>query len=93
MDDSWLYAARGRVPVTVTVVVEQPLAKEQVGFNIYYEAVDGYRTTPWQWVEAGTGWRTYRIPLNDVSFTNRNGYDFRLNAKGSRQDVWVAPVR
>ncbi len=55
--------------VTVTVEVEAPSGKEQVGFNIYYDAVDGYRTTPWQWVEPGMGWRTYRIALNGVSFT------------------------
>jgi hypothetical protein len=44
-------------------------------------------------VEAGEGWRKYRVVLGDGSFTNRNGYDFRINAKGSKQDLWVASVR
>jgi len=94
VDDSWLYGARERLRVAVTVEVEAPAAgKEVVGFNLYYDAVDGYRTTPWQWVDGGGGWRTYRVVLEGVSFTNRNGYDFRINAKGSHQDLWVASVK
>ena len=34
-----------------------------------------------------TGWL-----LPDVSFANRNGYDFRINAQGSRGDLWVSSV-
>ena len=94
MDDSWLYLARGRVPVAITIEAESPTTgPKEVGFNIYYEAVNGYRTTPWQWVESGGGWRTYRVVLNDVSFSNRNGYDFRINAKGSRENLWIASVK
>jgi len=93
VDDSWLYFARGRVPVTVTIEAHSCSAgPKKVGFNIYYDATDGYRATKWQWVEAGEGWRTYRVVLPDVSFTNRNGYDFRINAQGSSQDLWVSSV-
>ena len=93
VDDSWLYFVRGRVPVTVTIeahACEQ--GAQRIGFNLYYDSVDGYRASKWQWVEPGSGWKTYRIVLPDASFTNRNGYDFRINAQGSRNDLWVSSV-
>lgn len=94
VDDRWLYHAQGRVPVAITIEYEAARRGEQwIGFNLYYDSVTGYRSTPWHWVEPGEGWRTYRVALDDVSFTNRNGYDFRINAKGSRQDLWVKSVR
>lgn len=94
IDDRWLYFARGKTPVAVTLECEASRrGPERIGFNLYYDAVAGYRSTPWQWVEAGEGWRKYRVVLSDGSFTNRNGYDFRINAKGSKQDLWVASVR
>ena len=93
VDDRWLYFARGKTPVAITVEYEASRTGEnKLGFNLYYDSVTGYRATPWQWAEAGEGWRTYRLVLDDVSFTNRNGYDFRINAKGSKQDLWVAAV-
>ena len=94
VDDRWLYFARGRAPVAITVEYgASHQGENRIGFNLYYDSVRGYRATPWHWVEVGEGWRTYRIVLDDVSFTNRNGYDFRINAKGSKQDLWVASVR
>jgi hypothetical protein len=94
VDDRWLYFAQGKTPVAITVEYEASrTGKERIGFNLYYDAITGYHATPWHWVEAGEGWRTYRFVLEDVSFTNRNGYDFRINAKGSKQDLWVASVR
>jgi hypothetical protein len=93
VDDSWLYFARGRVPVTVTIEAHAcSTGPQRIGFNIHYDSIDGYRATKWQWVEAGEGWHTYRVVLPDASFTNRNGYDFRINAQGSRQDLWVSSV-
>ncbi len=93
VDDRWLYFARGKTPVSVTVECDGSfLGKQKLGFNIMYDSVSGYRFTPWQWVEAGAGWRRYRFLLEDVNFANRNGYDFRINAKGSKQDLWVASV-
>jgi len=93
VDDRWLYFARGKTPVAIIVEYEASRTGEnKIGFNLYYDSVIGYRSTPWHWVEAGEGWHTYRIVLDDVSFTNRNGYDFRINAKGSKQDLWVASV-
>jgi len=92
-DDRWLYFAQGKTPVSVTVECDGSfLGKQKLGFNIMYDSVSGYRFTPWQWVEAGAGWRRYRFVLEDVNFANRNGYDFRINAKGSKQDLWVASV-
>ena len=94
VDDRWLYFARGKTPVAITVECEGSyLGEQKLGFNILYDSTTGYRFSPWQWVEAGPGWHTYRLRLDDVSFANRSGYDFRINVKGSKQDLWVAAVR
>jgi hypothetical protein len=93
VDDDWLYFARGRTRVAVTVICEgSPLGEEKLGFNIIYDATGGYRFTQWQWADPGYQWYAYRIELDDVNFANRNGYDFRINAKGSKHDLWVAAV-
>ena len=34
----------------------------------------------------------YRFELDDANMANRDGYDFRLNAKGSKQDLYVFSV-
>jgi len=93
VDDRWLYLGRGRTPVMITVECAGSIrGEEKLGFNIMYDSSTGYRFSPWQWVEVGYGWRSYRVVLDDVSFGNRAGYDFRINAKGSKQDLWVAAV-
>jgi hypothetical protein len=93
VDDRWLYFDQGKTPVAITVECDGSfLGKQKLGFNIIYDSVSGYRFTPWQWVDAGAGWRRYRVELNDVNFANRSGYDFHINAKGSKQDLWVASV-
>jgi len=93
VDDSWLYFGRGQTRVAITVECEaSSLGPEKIGFNLQYDSTRGYRSTPWQWVAAGVGWQRYRIVLDDASFTNRGGYDFRINAVGSKGDPWVASV-
>lgn len=93
VDDSWLYFGRGRTRVAITVECEaSSLGAEKIGFNLHYDSTRGYRSTPWQWVAAGVGWQRYRIVLDDASFTNRGGYDFRISATGSKGDLWVASV-
>lgn len=93
VDDSWLYFDRGKSKIVVTVECEGSyMGVEKLGFNIVYDSTTGYRFTPWQWVGPGYGWRSYRVELKDVSFANRDGWDFRINAKGSVQDLWVSAV-
>ena len=93
VDDRWLYLGRGRTPVMITVECAGSIrGEEKLGFNIMYDSSTGYRFSPWQWVGAGYGWRSYRVVLDDASFGNRAGYDFRINAKGSKQDLWVTAV-
>ncbi len=93
VDDGWMYFAQGTQRVAITVECEGAfLGKKKLGFNIMYDSVTGYRFTRWQWVDPGPGWRRYRFELDDATFSNRNGYDFRINAKGSKQDLWVASV-
>jgi hypothetical protein len=93
VDDGWLYFNRGQEKIAITVECEAASAgARKVGFNILYESTRGYRFTPWQWVDPGYGWRRYRFEIGDASFTNCDGYDFRVNAKGSKQDLYVCAV-
>lgn len=93
VDDRWLYLGRGETPVAITVeCLGSYLGERMLGFNIMYDSMTGYRFTPWQWVAPGHGFHRYRFELWDVSFGNRDGYDFRINAQGSKQDLWVSSV-
>ena len=94
VDDRWLYFGRGKTPVAITVECDGSyLGEEKLGFNVMYDSITGYRFTRWQWVEPGSGWKSYRVELPDVSFADRNGYDFRINIKGSKQDIWISSVK
>jgi len=93
VDDSWLYFDRGNTKLVVTIECEGSyLGAEKLGLNLVYDSTTGYRFTRWQWVGPGYDWRSYRVVLDDVNFSNRDGWDFRINAKGSVQDLWVSAV-
>jgi hypothetical protein len=79
-----LYFAEGRRPVEIVIEVLGASAPQQVGFNLLYDSVGGYRFTPWQWVETREGWTTYTIRLNDASMANTWGWDFAINTAGNR---------
>ena len=94
VDDRWLYAPATPARVAVTVECDGAfLGAEKLGFNIMYDSSTGYRFTKWQWVDPPAGqFRRFRVELDDAVFSGRDGYDFRINAKGSKQDLWVAAV-
>ena len=93
LDDRWLYFARGKTRVAITVECEGSfMGPQQHGFNIMYDSTTGYRFTPWQWIDTGYVWHRYRVELDDVSFAGRGGFDFRINIQGSKQDIWIAAV-
>jgi len=92
VDDSFLYFDQGRSRVQVTVEVLGASGREKQGFNLYYDSTTGYRFSPWHWVETTPGWHTYTTVLSDANFANRNGYDFRLSATGSREDMTIRAV-
>ncbi|MBV9864491.1 MAG: hypothetical protein JO316_04025 [Abitibacteriaceae bacterium] len=92
VSDSYLYFARG-LPVTVTVQVHRGAAEGGIlgtrtgGFNLQYDSPAGLKFTNWQEVETGQGWTTYTFKIPDASFANRDGYDFKINTLGSKQDI------
>ncbi|MBN1461349.1 MAG: hypothetical protein JXA57_17615, partial [Armatimonadetes bacterium] len=93
VDDAWLYFDRGQSRLVVTVECEGSyLGEQKLGLNLLYDSTRGYRFTPWQWVDPGYEWHAYRFELDDVNMANRDGYDFRINAKGSKQDLYVFSV-
>jgi hypothetical protein len=86
VDDTFAYFVEGRVPVEITIEVYGARTTEQVGYNILYDSVSGYRFTPWQWVEAKNGWQIYTTRLTDASMANTWGWDFAINTAGNRVD-------
>lgn len=93
VDDRWLYFDRGATRLALTVECEGSFrGAKKLGLNIVFDSTTGYRFTPWQWVDSGYGWRRYRFEISDASFANRDGYDFRINTKGSKQDLYVCSV-
>ncbi len=84
VDDTYLYFIEGRAAVEVTIEVMGAKAERQVGFNLLYDSIGGYRFTPWQWVDVGAGWVRRSFRLTDANMANTWGYDFAINAAGNR---------
>jgi len=84
VDDTFLFFVDGRATVEVAVEVHGVSAPQQVGFNLFYDSMSGYRPTPWQWVDVSPGWVTYTFRLTDAAFANTWGWDFWINAAGNR---------
>jgi hypothetical protein len=89
VDHSYAYFVDGQQDILITVEVHQAKAAQQVGFNILYDSTTGYRFTPWQWIEPGTGWATYTLRLTDAGFSSTWGWDFAINAAGSKKEPLV----
>lgn len=84
VDDTFLFFVDGRAGAEITVEVRGASAAQQLGFNIWYDSMSGYRFTPWQWVEATPGWVSYTFRLSDAAFADTWGWDFAINAVGNR---------
>jgi hypothetical protein len=93
VDDSFLYYVDGRSAIEINVEVHGASMPQQLGFNVLYDSMSGYRFTSWQVVEAKDGWVTVTLRLNDASFSNTWGWDFAINAGGNRkEDLTVRSV-
>jgi hypothetical protein len=86
VDDSFLFYVDNKTAVEIAVEVRGASASQQLGFNIFYDSMTGYRFTPWRWVEAKAGWVTYTFKLTDANFANTWGWDFAVNAVGNRKE-------
>ncbi|MDR7542888.1 MAG: hypothetical protein QN120_01405 [Armatimonadota bacterium] len=93
VDDTFLYFEEGRTPIEVSVEVWGARATRQVGFNLLYDSIGGYRFTPWQWVDVRDGWTIHTVRLTDARMANTWGWDFAINAAGNRtEDLIVRTV-
>ena len=93
VDDSFLFYVDGRSAVEISIEVHGASAPDQLGFNVLYDSMSGYRFTSWQVVAAKDGWVTQTIHLNDAGFSNTWGWDFAINAGGNRkEDLTVRSV-
>lgn len=93
VDDSFLFFVDGRTAVDVIVEVRGASAPQQLGFNLLYDSMSGYRFTPWRWVDVAPGWVSYTFHFTDAAFADTWGWDFALNAAGNRtEDLTVRSV-
>jgi hypothetical protein len=90
---SFLFFNTAHVPVEITVQVLGAAVPARTGFNLYYDAINGKRTTHWQWIDVGPDQVfTYTFRLNDALFAKNGGYDFRLQMGGSEESIRVLGV-
>jgi hypothetical protein len=93
VDDRFLFCTKGKIPIAITIECIGASAPQFAGFNIYYDAGAKQKFSPWQWIAPGVeNVYTYRIILPDAWLANKEGYDFRINAKGSKEDVFITKV-
>jgi hypothetical protein len=93
IDDGFLYFTRAQMPVAVTIECLGTNGPLMSGFNIYYDAGRSFRFSPWQWIDSGQDKIfKYRVVLSDAWFANKDGYDFRINTKGSKENVCITRV-
>lgn len=91
--DGFLFLNLARTPIEVMIHVLGVQQARRTGFNLYYDAIDGMRTSPWQWIETGSNTvYSYRVVLRDALCSNREGYDIRINRGGSLEEVRVLGV-
>jgi len=89
VDHSFAYFVDGRADLRVTIEVHRARAPEQLGLNLLYDSMSGYRFTPWQWIDAGSGWETVTIRITDASFTSAWGWDLAINGAGNKKEDLV----
>ncbi len=89
LDNTFAYFNNGRYDFVVTVEAHRASAAQLVGFNLMYDSMTGYRFTPWQWVDAGSGWATYTFRITDADFSKTWGWDFAINGAGDRKENLV----
>lgn len=93
VDDRFLFYTAGKRPIAITVECIGASGPETAGFNIYYDAGATQKFTPWQWIAPGVEKvYSYRLVLSDAWLANKDGYDFRINAKGSKEDIFITRV-
>jgi hypothetical protein len=89
VDHSFAYFIDGREDLLVTIEVHRAKASQQVGFNLLYDSMTGYRFTPWQWIEAGSSWVKYTIRLTDAGFSSAWGWDLAINGAGDKREPLI----
>ena len=89
VDHSFAYFIDGREDLLITIEVHRAKASQQVGFNLLYDSMTGYRFTSWQWIEAGSGWVKYAIRLTDAGFSSAWGWDLAINGAGDKREPLV----
>ena len=91
--DSFVFYNREKVAFDITFEVIGAVEENKTGFNLYYDALDGIRITPWQWIAVGKDKTfSYTFRITDALFSGRDGYDLRLNMGGSIDNVRVVAL-
>jgi hypothetical protein len=91
VDDS--YASVGDGELDITVVARRVHADKAGGCKLCYESIKGYRPTrEWWTVPAEEGWHEHTFQIRDANFANNWGWNFRIEAVSSPDDIWVRQV-
>jgi polysaccharide biosynthesis protein PslG len=88
------FAPFGTKDLEITAVVRRVATDQNAGLNLEYESVKGYiGAPPWLTIPADDQWHelTWRVTAPD--FMGAWGYNFRLNAISSPNELYIKEVR
>ncbi|MCI0465579.1 MAG: glycosyl hydrolase [Beijerinckiaceae bacterium] len=88
------FAPFGTATLEITAVVRRVAPDRTAGLNLEYESLKGYAGAPaWFTIPADDQWHELTWKVSDASFAGAWGYNFRLNAASSPNELYVKEVR
>lgn len=81
------------ITLHVSRVPSETGSTNPTGFALTYESIHGSTTTPEWWPVPGENqWHTKTYKLNDASFQGKLGWNFRIDASGTGNDLLIRKV-
>lgn len=88
------FAPFGTSNLEITAVVRRVAPEKDAGLNLAYESLTGYTSAPqWLSIPAVDQWHELTWKVTDANFTGAWGWNFRLNAVSSPNELYVKEVR
>jgi polysaccharide biosynthesis protein PslG len=88
------FAPFGTSELEITAVVRRVDPDKVAGLNLDYESIQGYvGAPPWYTIPADDQWHELTWKVTAANFVGAWGYNFRLNALSSPNELYIKEVR
>lgn len=88
------FVSFGNKELDITVVARRADDAKDVGFELCYESLSGYKGTGQRrQIPAGEGWTEFAFKLTDANFAGGWGWNFRTDIGGSPGGIAIKEVR